>query len=435
MPKPKSWQLNLFYLILFLIPCNLAKHFILPSSYVSGILVDYLIPTIYITDILIIILLGSELQQVILRSRQMSRLVPNLLFFPALLLPLVIFASSPIPALYKYLKILLLILFSIWIKQNINLKKHSTHIINTLSASVLFQSLLALTQWFKQSSVFNYLPFGIQPYNSATPNIDKITWFTGAIKIPPMGTFPHPNVLAGFLAVILPLILCKGLSLGSELSAVCSPVKKSGRKIVPNLLRILPLFLGLITLFLTFSLSAWLAFLLIGLPLVLKSHLKIPPKKFIFIYSGLFLILFSFATSFTFLAPASSFSRRSQLTNISLKMIKDKPIFGVGLNNFTINMESYGHVTATTRFLQPVHNIYLLILSETGLIGFLAFIYLIGSELQQVHLRLRRTSELVPNLKIFWIPLLTLLFLGLFDHYPLTIHQGLLLFFIFLPFI
>ncbi|MEA3355691.1 MAG: hypothetical protein U9Q63_04395, partial [Patescibacteria group bacterium] len=69
MSKSQSWQIKLFYLIIFLIPCNLSKHFILPSSYVNGILVDYLIPSIYFTDILIIILLGSELSEI---------LVPNL---------------------------------------------------------------------------------------------------------------------------------------------------------------------------------------------------------------------------------------------------------------------------------------------------------------------------------------------------------------------
>ena len=90
-------------------------------------------------------------------------------------------------------------------------------------------------------------------------------------------------------------------------------------------------------------------------------------------------------------------------------------------------MEHYGYITSTTRFLQPVHNIFLLILSETGLIGLAGFLYLLGSKLQQ--LRLRQKSEQVLNLKIFLIPLLTLLFLGLFDHYPFTIQQSLLLLF------
>ncbi|MDP4030687.1 MAG: O-antigen ligase family protein, partial [Candidatus Beckwithbacteria bacterium] len=116
----------------------------------------------------------------------------------------------------------------------------------------------------------------------------------------------------------------------------------------------------------------------------------------------------------SFLAPETSFSRRSQLTNISLKMFQDRPLTGVGLNNFTVVMDRYGYVPAATRFLQPVHNIYLLILSETGLIGTLGFLYLI---LQGLSLKAFKERPL-------WI----LLFLGLFDHYPLTLQTGLLLF-------
>jgi O-antigen ligase len=421
MSKLTSWQLKLFYLILFLVPSNLAKHFILPSSYVSGILVDYLIPTIYLTDILIIILLlSSFLKKSSPKIKQLTLFnqpKPKPLFiFLLLLLPSVILASSPVPAIYKWLKLLELVIFTLWIKKNLNLTDHLNPIINVLSASVLFQSLLSLTQWFKQASVFGFKFLGEQPFNSATPGIDKITWFTGAIKIPPLGTFPHPNILAGFLSLTLPLILFKLFNKTSK------PTLKLRTKILLSLSALL----GLTTLFLTFSLSAWLAFLLIGLPSVLLLTIKIRPLKLILIYSGLFLILFSFVTKLTFLAPASSFSRRSELTKIALKMIQDKPMFGIGLNNFTIKLEDYGHVTATTRFLQPVHNIYLLILSETGFIGLTGFIYLSGSILKR--LWFQRKSKTILN-SVFWIAFSTLLFLGLFDHYPFTVQQSLLLFF------
>jgi O-antigen ligase len=437
MSKLTSWQLKLFYLILFLVPSNLAKHFILPSSYVSGILVDYLIPTIYLTDILIILLLLSNYLPRLLANLQGSSLkvkqlilfrknsINPLFIFLLLLLPSVILASSPIPAIYKWLKLLELVIFTLWIKKNLNLTDHLNPIINVLSASVLFQSLLSLTQWFKQASVFGFKFLGEQPFNSATPGIDKITWFTGAIKIPPLGTFPHPNILGGFLAVTLPLILYKLLCKGSE------PLHEPGSELpvkVRNLIRLVIFLLGLTTLFLTFSLSAWLAFLLIGLPSVILLTIKIRPLKLILIYSGLFLILFSFVTKLTFLAPASSFSRRSELAKIALKMIRDKPMFGIGLNNFTIKLENYGHVTATTRFLQPVHNIYLLILSETGFIGLIGFIYLFGSILLGSELPVK-VRNLQKTNKIFWIAFSTLLFLGLFDHYPFTVQQSLLLFF------
>jgi len=447
MPNLKLWQTRIFYLLLFLIPSNLAKHFLIPSSYVSGILVDYLIPTLYLTDIFIILLLIlwlveklSENQQTAIWRYDRNLRSPSVkvfLFFLVFLIPSLILSSSFTPAFYKYFKFLEFVFFTLWIKQNISLKTHFSNIINILTASVLFQSLLALAQWLKQSSVFGYSFFGEQPYTPSTPGIDKITWFSGALKIPPMGTFPHPNILAGFIISIFPLILFKLLK---------SPPSSKIRWFY-----LTALITSTITLFLTFSLSSWLALLLIGLPLTFifykqtrhasRHHQQLslikqqtgnpvhdrrfifPSVKFILIYTGLLLIFLSFSTKFSFLAPQSSFSRRSQLAKISLNIFKDNPFKGIGLNNFTTIMEKYGFITATTRFLQPVHNIYLLILSETGIIGFIGFLILI---LYPIYLNLKKPKNL------FLIPYLSLLFIGLFDHYLLTIQQGILLFFLFL---
>lgn len=338
----------LFYLIVFLIPSNLGKHFIVPSSYVSGYLVDYLIPTLYLTDVLIIALLIFKPIKTIPRA---------LWVFLGLLLPSVIFAASPLPAIYKWLKFLEVGLLFTWARQ------YRPKFAPALMAAVIFQSVLAIGQWFNQGSLLGYWFLGEQPYSAATPGIDKITWFDGSLKIPPLGTTPHPNVLAGFLVVS---------------SLVISNWK-------------LEIF-SLIPLFLTFSLSGWLAFI------IRKKWLLVIPVA----------LLLIFGNQLSFLAPESSFSRRSQLTQIALKMFQDHPFTGAGLNNFTVIMDQYGYIPATTRFLQPAHNIYLLILSETGLIGALGFGYLLW--------RSKKT-----------LPLLLLLFLGLFDHYPLTLQTGILL--------
>jgi len=389
-------MLNLFYLLLFLLPANLAKHFPLASSYVSGILVDYLIPAVYLTDLLIILLLVIK---------PIKKIPKAIIIFLLCLLPSVIFANSIIPAVYKYLKITEMVLLALWIYHY----KHTlspTIVVKSVSLAVVFQSLLAIGQWLRQSSLFGYWFFGEQPYNPATPGVDKITWLDGSLKIPPLGTFPHPNVLAGFLVIGLVFIL-QGLSL-----------KTFKDRPYWKIFLFLSLIFGIITLFLTFSLSAWLAFLLITVPSLLLS---IYPKiKALMISAGLILIVFSLSLRFSFLAPESSFSRRSQLNKISWQMFLDNPLTGVGLNNFTVSMEKYGYVTAATRFLQPVHNLYLLILSETGLLGLAAFIYLLYKgwtlfidKVQPCHLSL--------------LILLILLFLGLFDHYFLTLQQGLLL--------
>ncbi|MBU1499701.1 hypothetical protein KKE48_02435, partial [Patescibacteria group bacterium] len=251
-------MLNLFYLILFLLPVNLAKHFPVPSSYVSGILVDYLIPTLYLTDILIILLLIFWLLEKKTTTNCNGRYFQALFLFLLCLLPSVIFANSFIHALYKYLKIIEFSLFGLWIYHH-RLTLSPTIVVKSVTLAVLFQSLLAIGQWLRQSSLFGYWFFGEQPYNPATPGIDKIIWLDGSLKIPPLATFPHPNVLAGFLVIGLVFIL-QGLSLKAFKDRPYWKIFLS-----------LSLVLGLAALFLTFSLSAWLAFLLITVPFLLLS--------------------------------------------------------------------------------------------------------------------------------------------------------------------
>jgi O-antigen ligase len=64
---------------------------------------------------------------------------------------------------------------------------------------------------------------------------------------------------------------------------------------------------------------------------------------------------------------------RIELNDLAFAMIADYPIAGVGLNNFEqvqVNYDRYGVIFAD----HPVHDIYLLITSETGLIGFAGFV-------------------------------------------------------------
>ena len=113
----------------------------------------------------------------------------------------------------------------------------------------------------------------------------------------------------------------------------------------------------------------------------------------------------------------TSFTRRLELTKIAIKMWLSSPIFGVGLNNFIVRMEEFGQVKANIRFLQPVHNIYLLVLAETGIIGLLTvscWLLVVGKKLKE------------KNHPLFYV-LCSMFFLGLFDHYFLTIQQGMLI--------
>ncbi|HSX09267.1 MAG TPA: hypothetical protein VLF93_03880, partial [Candidatus Saccharimonadales bacterium] len=73
-------------------------------------------------------------------------------------------------------------------------------------------------------------------------------------------------------------------------------------------------------------------------------------------------------------------------------------------------------------YLQPVHNIFVLVATETGLIGLALFVWLLIA----TTIRIRRLEKgmRLPFVVLFLIIVAT----GSFDHYWLTLQQGQLLF-------
>ena len=100
-------------------------------------------------------------------------------------------------------------------------------------------------------------------------------------------------------------------------------------------------------------------------------------------------------------------THRIELIQSAFKIIKENFWFGVGLNNFIPNLVKVSNTFLNSWELQPVHNIFLLVFSETGIFGLIAFI------------------SLFININL---PLLAILLTGLNDHYWLTLQQNLLLF-------
>ncbi|MCL5090714.1 MAG: hypothetical protein M1514_01755, partial [Patescibacteria group bacterium] len=90
---------------------------------------------------------------------------------------------------------------------------------------------------------------------------------------------------------------------------------------------------------------------------------------------------------------------------------------GVGLNNF-IPAAADQLLVGPSRFLQPVHNIFLLQLSETGLLGLLGLLGLISLP---IWILIKRRNFAAKFLIAVWV---IIFFLGLFDHYFLTLPQG-----------
>src|SRR3989344_2663188 len=361
----------LFGLLIFFLPSNLAYHLPVSTAIVQGTLVDYLIPKFYITDIFIIAILLFWFSSFARPPLAKLKLVTcHLLLVAFFLITLIrsLLTPHPVSAFWFWLKLVEMSLFISWIRSH--LKSDIYHLLSkALPLAVLWQSTLAIAQFFRQSNLIGYWFLGEPLFNATTPGIAK-SGLAGSLQVLPYGTTPHPNVLAGFLAMSIYL----------------------SRSILSRSL-------GLVTLLLTQSLSAMAALLI---PLVSKSKLLIIPL----------VILLLTASRYTL--DADSLSRRHQLNLAAVKMWLDHPLFGVGLNQFTVYLPQYTEFSASTRFLQPVHNIYLLLLPETGLIGISIILIIFINFLKIGNWKLK-------------IPIIMLMIIGLVDHYPLTLQTGQLL--------
>jgi O-antigen ligase len=91
------------------------------------------------------------------------------------------------------------------------------------------------------------------------------------------------------------------------------------------------------------------------------------------------------------------------------------PVFGVGLNNFILKTSYTFDIKAINYQLQPVHNIYLLVLSELGFFGFL-FFYL-------TLLKIAHVASLILK-PWFFLALTFVIISGVADHYWLTLTQN-----------
>jgi O-antigen ligase len=133
-------------------------------------------------------------------------------------------------------------------------------------------------------------------------------------------------------------------------------------------------------------------------------------------------------------------SDRFLFNSFTFEIIKKSPFLGVGMGNFVLNINQ---IDKSRQFslepwqYQPVHNFYLLIAAEIGIIGLILFTFFIFKVLKMAYLKVK--SQIVSRETIFSqrINLCTgfilsifsaFLFIGFFDHYFWTIQQGQLTF-------
>lgn len=229
------------------------------------------------------------------------------------------------------------------------------------------------------------------------------------------GTLPHPNVLGGFL--VFSLLMTAFLYEGS-----------TRRFWVGSALLI-----QIVTLFTSYSRSALFSciggFIIWGI--VHSIQEKKIPQVWKPVAMGLALSSLLFFPQIFYRGGVVSYNQHTQesdgmriaMQNVAFLVIRDRPWFGVGFNNYLLAFSNYAKSSEV--YPIAVHNIYLLIAVETGIIGlgaFLAFCALILYKGWQMRICLEGRT--------FFTIFLAFLAIGAVDYYPLVIQQIRLIFFL-----
>jgi hypothetical protein len=416
-----------FALLIIFLPTQLAYHFWPDYTRVFGLRIDYLSPIIYLTDILFLLFFAiwiiSMFQE---RATSKKIKVTPLIFFITLFAILNIsFSTLPLNAFYHWLRFVQL-LFLAWYVNNH--QQIVWKILKTiLPYQLVFISALVIAQFYLQSSIGG--PFwwlGERTFDISTPGIAKTeicNWVITNLKLEikncqlflrPYSTFSHPNSLAGYLLI--------GLILTAYLN-----------KNRPSIIRYSLFPIPIIALVLTFSRTAWLALVVIAsisffLKLFRKQKANMKQdgsrNTLVFLVKSTFWVLVFTSILFPFslyIFPYSlpqNLQIRVDLFHHAWQLIQNRPLLGFGLGNFIPAVAPYLDFPVSA-LLQPVHNIFWLILSETGVVGLILTLLVIK--------KLLNSRPNILSSKDKSLILASILITGMTDHYWLTLYQNRLL--------
>ena len=305
-----------------------------------------------------------------------------------------------------------------------------------------FECAISAYQYFYQESIGLRFLGEVDIHHFMFPNPSKHRWLLdnseGSFFLyRSSGTFSHPNILGGFL--FCSLLASYYLCMNEE-----SKMRR--------LLVLLTIPLQIFTLYIAYSRSAMVALAVATFfwcflqfkHLIRKQGIKSVSFKRLAILTslvvsgglagvGLFYSQLSARGGIVNYNQVSQFadSERIHYLSIAAKMIEDHPLLGVGFNNFQLCVQQYLPEDTPHKFFSKVHNIYLLIASEIGVIGCSLFLlFLLAISRAAYKGIFKDTSLSNPQEKFFLAAVfLGLLVIGVFDFYLLNTQAGRILFF------
>ncbi|MEK7651212.1 MAG: O-antigen ligase family protein [Patescibacteria group bacterium] len=409
---------------LFFVPFGMKKFlFGFPAPFANFYTMEYTSAFLYASDILILALFLFLLfsKPFSWYREQFDRLKLPLVFlgiFIAFSALSIFSAAYPAFSAYSFIRLIISILAAVsvlfvMVRGIANLRD----ITAVIALSAVFQSVVGFLQFILGKSVGLWF-LGETAFGPGTPGIAKVT-INGLQFARAYGTMPHANILAGFL--VLGLLAFFYLFL-SEKKPVLRIFQSAG------------IFIVLTGLLATFSRSGWITAGISALAFIAweffadrENRRRLYRLVLVSLVSlGALCLMLGWAISprAHFSAREGPVSDRWSYNKIGLELIVSNPL-GVGIGNqlfhtYSTNLFGKYDVNSWGQW-QPIHNLYLIMASEIGILGLISFLAFIGF-LVFKNLNLFRVSNL--EIRISTIMLAALLLFGLFDHFLWDLQLG-----------
>ena len=394
----------------------LRARYVLQARPVEQVYMDFTDFHLFASDITVLILLMLWGLSLLFALRPI-RLGPKFIWLPLLGLTLaglisVVSSLDSKLSLYHLLRLVILFYFYLYVVNEI---RSPGLVIVCAAVLIVSESIFAIMQFSAQSSI-GLQSLGEHKLNPSVSGVSVVSdGTTRLLRV--YGLAEHPNILGGCLTFSMLLLL------GAYLYG-----NRSSRTGIS-----LAFLLGLLALFLTFSRSAWLAFLtasgfLICVEVWSRRRERLRSLIWLGLAGALLLAPFAwtyrefigsrlnFENSFERISlEARSIDERSALNQAAVNIFLDRPLHGIGLGAAAPAIREY-YPNFPGNYLPP-HFALLTAAMETGLLGAVCYLLLLLFPL----IRLVKSGTKFmkdPRLITASALLLAVTLVGLFDIYP-----------------
>lgn len=393
------------------------------NPYIDGVLVNYLVPTVHIVDVMAgLIVVSFVWEGGIRKFAKYKWWVISVILY--LLLHNIIFANWVTFILSLRYLLLIIVGFALvlYLKEAFEkgvLRALINQLVFVVSIGLIVQIAIGLLQVINGHSIgMDFL--GESRITGSYIGVSYLS-LDGGNVLRAYGTFPHPNVLGGYFVAVQLFFL------------TFLPFVRKKWKVVFSTLAVLSTTGVLLTFSRTaviISLIVWASFAILMLMNSKRIVGKLRSSRNRLASIGIIVPWYQRIIDL-FSGASVSAMERIELLNVAMAIISSNFFVGVGIGNFIRKMGSSAPINSSgITVFEPVHNIFALFTAENGIAVFFIVVVIVSFAI----LRALKVSDLA-NKVIIVLSSICVIIAGMFDHYLLSFAQGNMLLLVYAIFI